>query len=387
MDSLTSLWDRIFGRPDAGRGGTAVADPPMDEASEGGRGPSNLEQAGPALASVLRALGEHAFDADVPARVAREKYAAWADHVESGAAPPDRPGARRGRLWRDWSGVRTFAAERRRAEKTHVEESARALRETLWAFIQRLTAGLAADRRSDARVDDQLRRLRAAVDDPSIDNLRREALGAVDTIRALVEERAARQQKNVEDSAADLNAAREELARVRHEATIDPLTQLHNRGAFDEQIETCVALKPLTSTMTTLLMVDVDHFRQVNDVFGHTVGDEVLKRLADCMMRVLMRRSDFVARYGGEEFAILLQQDDLSSARILAQKLLAAVRGIVLVAQGQEIRPRISIGVAEIYEGESAADWIARADHALYEAKRAGRDRLVEADPPPTGRV
>ncbi len=377
MAGFRSIIDRLLGRGAPAEGPSARRLDIETSAEPAG----NLEQALPTLGAILRAWGENAFETDLPARAARERFGAWADHVEQGTAPPDRPGTPRSRVLRDWAGLRAFAGTRRRAEKDHDEASARELRETLWTFIQRLENGFSADRRSDTRMDGQLRRLRAAVDDPSIEVLRREVLGSVDELRRLAEERAARQRKDLEASLSELTALRQELARARREASIDPLTQLYNRGSFDEQATTLAALRPLTGSPSTLLMVDVDHFKAVNDEHGHPIGDEVLRRLADCMVRTLPRRTDFVARYGGEEFAAILERDGADGARLLAAKLLAAVRNLSITAGGKEIRPTVSIGLAELAEGETAVEWVQRADRALYEAKRTGRNRVVEAEP------
>ncbi len=375
MSAWNAFWDNLFGRKAPVR---RAADDDDAGASAGGP-PSNLDQALPTLAAVLRALGEHAFETDVPARTARERFGGWADHVEAGAPPPDRPGAARARQQRDWAALKSFVADRRRAEKDYVVTSARELRETLWTFIQRLTTGFAEDRRSDGHVEGQLKKLRAAVDSPSLDVLRREVLGAVEEIRRLAEDRAIRSRRDLEASVAELTTLRQELDKARREAMIDPLTQLYNRGAFDEHVGSLAALRPLSGTPSTLMMLDIDRFKNINDRYGHPAGDEVLKALADCMVRTLPRRTDFIARYGGEEFAVVLQQDGARVGHVLGEKLLGAVRALAIHAGGEELHITVSAGLAEIEEGESAADWVKRADQALYEAKHQGRDRLVES--------
>ncbi len=375
MGSWNAFWDNLFGRKASVR---RAADDEDGGASAGGPA-SNLDQALPTLAAVLRALGDNAFETDVPARTARERFGGWADHVEAGAPPPDRPGGARGRQQRDWAALKSFVADRRRAEKDYVVTSARELRETLWTFIQRLTTGFAEDRRSDGHVEGQLRKLRAAVDGPSLDVLRREVLGAVEEIRRLAEDRAIRSRRDLEASVAELTTLRQELDKARREAMIDPLTQLYNRGAFDEHVGSLAALRPLSGTPSTLMMIDIDRFKAINDRHGHPAGDEVLKALADCMVRTLPRRTDFIARYGGEEFVVVLQQDGARVGHVLGEKLLGAVRALAIQAGGTEIKLTVSIGLAEIEEGESAADWVKRADQALYDAKHAGRDRLVES--------
>jgi diguanylate cyclase len=125
-------------------------------------------------------------------------------------------------------------------------------------------------------------------------------------------------------------------------------------------------------------MVDVDHFKRINDTFGHPAGDEALRRLADTIVRTFPRRTDFVARYGGEEFAVVLPQEGVETARILGARLLVNVRNQSIELGGTAVRLTISIGFAVLRPGEETASWVARADHALYRAKQAGRDRLIE---------
>lgn len=125
----------------------------------------------------------------------------------------------------------------------------------------------------------------------------------------------------------------------------------------------------------SVLMLDVDHFKAINDTRGHQAGDEVLRRLGQ-VVREGLRVVDVAARYGGEELAVLLPHTALDGARIVARRLLAAARGVPVAGGGAVT---VSLGVAQWSPGEAADALVARADVALYEAKRAGRDRACEA--------
>jgi diguanylate cyclase len=124
-------------------------------------------------------------------------------------------------------------------------------------------------------------------------------------------------------------------------------------------------------------MIDMDHFKAINDVHGHPVGDAAIRQIADCLSKTFLRRVDFVARYGGDEFVVILQETELKNAVMLAERLRRAVAELVPleVAAGAE-PPALSltIGIGEIGLGDTSFDWIKRADAALYQAKRAGRD-------------
>jgi diguanylate cyclase (GGDEF)-like protein len=127
------------------------------------------------------------------------------------------------------------------------------------------------------------------------------------------------------------------------------------------------------------MMVDIDRFKVVNDTHGHTAGDEVLRRVADTIVRTFPRRSDFVARYGGEEFLVVLQQDGLEVGAMLAERLLDAIRKLEIPFAGQSLEVTVSAGFAELVPGEDATRWIERADAALYRAKAEGRNRALPA--------
>ena len=119
-------------------------------------------------------------------------------------------------------------------------------------------------------------------------------------------------------------------------------------------------------------MIDVDHFKQVNDTHGHQVGDDVLREIAQRMMAGL-RATDMLARWGGEEVIALLRHCDLEAAFEIAEKLRESVAGEPF---GGGVAITMSIGAAELKPDEGLDSWLGRADHALYEAKRAGRDQV-----------
>lgn len=172
-------------------------------------------------------------------------------------------------------------------------------------------------------------------------------------------------------------AERDRLAdQLTRLAATDALTRLPNRRAFDavrREQRDGVALP------TTVAMLDVDHFKRINDTLGHAAGDDILRQLADAIRGVLRRHDDAV-RYGGEEFAIVLRDTDAAGARCVLERLRERIATIDTPAPFT-----VSAGYAEVRAGERGIDAaLARADRALYRAKAAGRDRVeVAADEPP----
>jgi len=155
----------------------------------------------------------------------------------------------------------------------------------------------------------------------------------------------------------------------------DPLTGLYNRRGFDQRIQEELQRSGRYRSPFALLVLDLDHFKNVNDTRGHPAGDRVLQEIAD-IARKTARLSDHVARYGGEEFAIVLPETDRQRALEFARRLLAAVAGHpFLASDGDPLRLTISIGVASNPEdGDSQRKLVQAADSALYAAKHAGRN-------------
>ena len=151
-------------------------------------------------------------------------------------------------------------------------------------------------------------------------------------------------------------------------ATHDPLTGLYNRRFFDEAAQLAVDRSERSGEHAALIMIDLDHFKDVNDTYGHETGDEVLAAVASRILGCV-RRSDLLARYGGEEFVVLMPDTDEGEATKLAERIRLALAYAPVV---DEITVTASIGVAASSEAELVAD----ADRALYLAKAHGRDRV-----------
>ena len=158
------------------------------------------------------------------------------------------------------------------------------------------------------------------------------------------------------------------------EARTDPLTGLPNRRAFDDELTRRLAEWKRKGALFCMLLVDVDHFKELNDRHGHPAGDQVLRQLAEILLTAL-REMDLAARIGGEEFAVLLPSTNLPDAMRVAQRLRAAVADAPLeVSPDQTVKLTISIGLTAVRPGDHPLLLLRRADQALYAAKRAGRN-------------
>ncbi|MFN7114528.1 MAG: GGDEF domain-containing protein [Alphaproteobacteria bacterium] len=212
-----------------------------------------------------------------------------------------------------------------------------------------------------------------------------EDLGAI--VSAIVADTRKMVEKNQElevqlgNSSKQVTELRNNLDTVKKEAMTDGLTGLLNRKAFDQQMLDCVSECEKEQTPMVLMLLDIDFFKKFNDTYGHQVGDQVLRLVARTLTDNVKGR-DFAARYGGEEFAIILPDTPVSAGLRVAEILRKSVESkeVINKASNENMgRITLSIGVAEYTPGEPIVDLIERADKALYDAKRGGRNRVVEA--------
>ena len=171
---------------------------------------------------------------------------------------------------------------------------------------------------------------------------------------------------------------RAQAALVRLAAT-DPLTGLSNRRVLDKRLDEEWRRARRSGQSLSALFIDIDHFKQFNDVYGHASGDEALTAVAECISATVLRSLDLVARYGGEEFAVILPDTTAEGALRLAEKIRHKVQSLrVLHRDGEAIAVTVSIGCATCVpaEGANALDLLAAADRQLYAAKAAGRNRV-----------
>jgi len=177
----------------------------------------------------------------------------------------------------------------------------------------------------------------------------------------------------------DVTALKETEETLRRLSLTDSLTGASNRRHFIEAAEREVERAHRYHRPLSMLMLDLDHFKRINDTHGHHVGDEALKAFTAICQRTL-RRNDVLGRMGGEEFAILLPETDTAGARRLAERIRHLVMQAAVPADGDIVRFTVSIGVASCRGGEHTVDsLLSCADEALYQAKHAGRNRVVGA--------
>ena len=169
-------------------------------------------------------------------------------------------------------------------------------------------------------------------------------------------------------------------ARMAHLASTDSLTGLPNRHAFLERAESARLAAQRQRQPLALMMIDIDHFKAINDRWGHASGDDALVVFAQTV-RQSMREHETIGRLGGEEFALVLPATGIEAAVQAAERLRLAIRAATVITSGPSYTMTVSIGVVVLDPNEDLGDALARADQALYAAKHAGRDRVEIGDP------
>jgi len=176
----------------------------------------------------------------------------------------------------------------------------------------------------------------------------------------------------------ELEEANKELKRL---SQTDRLTNLNNRGYWEECLLKEFQRQRRTHHISSLLIFDIDHFKRVNDGYGHAAGDEAILHLAK-ILRKNLRETDIGGRYGGEEYAVILTETDAEHAKIFAERVRRIVEASHVMYNGIEIKFTISMGIAEYSDDyENHQNWIEAADSALYEAKQGGRNQVKLYNP------
>lgn len=182
---------------------------------------------------------------------------------------------------------------------------------------------------------------------------------------------------DVTDVATNRHQLQAANAQLQQLSSTDRLTGLYNRGHWEESLRAAYARHQRYGNTLSLVMLDIDHFKRVNDTYGHQAGDKVIEQVAR-LLREHARDSDVVGRYGGEEFGVVLSDTDSTGAHTFAERMRHSVEALEVVYNDQRIRFTISLGVADLSQPSNGhADLIAWADQALYTSKKTGRNRVT----------
>ena len=294
------------------------------------------------------------------------------------------PFSRIGRLFRKRSefrkaqqGIGDAAAQRVDPREQQISDSAQTIRNimlSLATVIQRTDQAASDSSQALVGVRSTIDRMELPGDLLEVHSLLMKELDRVISSNSALKRELARSEEILANQ-------RRQIESLRTAVRIDSLTQLANRAYFDEKLTEMIRLRQRYNDPFSLLMIDVDNFKEINDTHGHQGGDRILKGVA-FKIRSGLRESDFVARFGGDEFAVILIKASVKPAVDVAWKLCCDMRESRFLLDGSEVKTTLSIGVAEISSGETAESLLKRADAALYRVKDSGRNSVVAAEEP-----
>ncbi len=277
---------------------------------------------------------------------------------------------------------RQFFAAYRIDETTYFQKTFEDFRTIIWDFVDQLAEDVSAEQKDDSDMRVSLDELKEAVESNSIDVLKTHSRKFIDSYIETQFKKEKRRTGRMKSIRKNLSKVKKQLDEASVAANTDALSQIFNRKAFDETVQEQAKLSAASGEALSLIIADIDHFKKINDTYGHPVGDFVIKELAKALKSHFGTENDFVARIGGEEFAVLLPACHIDVAMKKAEAMLSKVSKEVYVIEHHKVNFTISMGVAQLGYGEDVSSWMKRADLALYNSKNTGRNRVTMAPAP-----
>lgn len=283
---------------------------------------------------------------------------------------------------RNWETLYDFYFDLRQSEISYFSNCLQAYRKSIWQLIHIMSQPPAeiGTEDSSSLTMTQLGNLKAAVEQGADDIIVEVALELAEASRSAHSCQRASQKYQFESLGEHMRSLNTQVRQAHADIGIDALTGVCDRVTLEQEMADIVEKVALGEEPACLLMIDADHFKAINETYGHATGDKVLRTLAQSCLRSFFRKEDFVARYGGEEFTVIIRQNDRLVLSHIIERALRAIRKLEINCGGTSIQLTASMGAAVLKPGETVAAWFQRADKMLYAAKASGRDLYLIAD-------
>lgn len=275
--------------------------------------------------------------------------------------------------------IRQFFSSYRIDEYSYIQNTFDDFKRIVWDFADQLSEDIQFENAKEKQLAGNLRDLKEAVEANSIELLRMKSRDFINSYVEYQNQKNELRNKRIQNTKKNLDTVKKQLMEAHSNLNIDHLTGANNRKSFDDYVKQQVQLHHLNHGQLSLLILDIDYFKKINDSYGHDIGDFVLKECVHILKEVFSKEEEMVARIGGEEFVVVLPGHSAEHAIIRAEELQKRVRNEVFIQGDIELRFTVSMGISQLLENESASDWLKRADLALYQSKNSGRNRYTVA--------
>lgn len=275
--------------------------------------------------------------------------------------------------------IRQFFSSYRIDEYSYIQNTFDDFKRIVWDFADQLSEDVEFENSKDKKLEVNLKDLKEAVEANSIETLRSKSRDFINSYMEYQSQKNSLRQRRMVSVKRNLDTIKKQLVTANTNLATDHLTQAHNRKSCDEYVKKLVQLAPLNQTPTSLIVLDIDHFKKINDSYGHDIGDYVLKECVRILNEVFGRDGEMVARIGGEEFVVVLPGHSLELTVQRAEVAQKRIREESFIQGELNITFTVSMGIAQLLDGEVAADWLKRADTALYQSKNSGRNKFTLA--------
>ena len=275
--------------------------------------------------------------------------------------------------------IRQFFSSYRIDEYSYIQNTFDDFKRIVWDFADQLSEDTEFENNKDKNLAKHLDSLKEAVEANSIETLRVKSREFINSYVEYQVQKNDIRDKRMTSVKKNLEAIKKQLMVANNSLSIDHLTSAHNRKSCDEYIKKLAQLNHLSQGPSSLIMLDIDFFKKINDSYGHDIGDYVLKECVRILNEVFNREGEMVARIGGEEFVVVLPNHSTELAVARAEEAQKRIRAESFIQGNLDIRFTASMGIAQLLEGESSSDWLKRADTALYQSKNSGRNKYTVA--------